>query len=216
MSEASVDDRFRELLKQVRDGTPGAAETLVDEYGPCIRRAVRRRINAKLRDRYDSMDFAQSVWASFFGHLSVVSSFGSSGDLVGYLTRMASNKVIDAGRRTAARPERNSQGKPGHIESGFDYRRSFAEPTPSQNAVAKECRDLLTDQPQSTHRRMVEMKIAGASHQEIAAFAGVSERHVRRVLRRIVRKEFPTSGLSPYEGETQSEEHSTDDDSTDW
>ena len=98
-SESAPSSRFRELLQEVAAGVPDAADKIVSEYGVHILRAVRRRMNRGIREQFDSEDFAQAVWASFFGHLSIVSRFGSEEELAGFLCRMASNKVIDAGRR---------------------------------------------------------------------------------------------------------------------
>ena len=63
--------RFRELIALVRAGDQAASEALVHEYGSHIMRAVRRRMKRRMRDRFDSQDFAQAVWASVFGHLSI-------------------------------------------------------------------------------------------------------------------------------------------------
>ncbi len=84
-------DRFRQLLSRVADGDNEASAELVSEYGGHILKAVRRRMNRSLRDRFDSQDFEQAVWASFFGHISVVQRIDSSGELAGFLTRMARN-----------------------------------------------------------------------------------------------------------------------------
>ncbi len=182
------DDRFSALLAAIRDGCEEASQTLVEEYGSHILRAVRRRMNRRSRERYDSEDFAQSVWASFFGHLSIVSRFNTSGELATYLARMASHKVIDAGRKKSVRSEVNLPDSADTLESPQDRRRQYAEPTPSQVAVAKERWDCLNKDEDEFHRRLLRMRRAGATQQEIADALGVSERHVRRVLDRLSKK----------------------------
>jgi len=48
------------------EGSEDAAREFVATYGPPILRVVRRQMNKCLRSKYDSIDFEQSVWASFF------------------------------------------------------------------------------------------------------------------------------------------------------
>lgn len=185
-SELIRGHRFRELLSKVSAGDASASEKIVEEYGAHILRAVRRRMNRAIRDSFDSEDFAQAVWASFFGHISVVERIGTQGELAGFLSRMASNKVIDAGRRKKSRPETHPDALPG-VEK--DHRRLVSQPTPSQFAVANEEWERLTDDEHQRDQELLKLRRNGATHAEIAKSMGVSDRHVRRILRRIARKQ---------------------------
>lgn len=176
--------RFRELLSRVRDGDEEAGKTIVEEYGRHILRAVRRCMNSRIRDRFDSEDFAQAVWASFFGHLSIVSRIDNERQLAGFLGRMASNKVIDAGRRQKSRPASNASHEE-LPEVVHDHRRRVSEPTPSQFAVANEQWDAIANDENDRNHKILQMLKAGVPRPEIAAAAGVSERHLRRVMQRI-------------------------------
>ena len=179
--------RFRDLLRLVADGDEAASEKIISEYGSHILRAVRRRMNRAIRDKFDSEDFAQAVWASFFGHISVVERINSEGELAGFLARMASNKVIDAGRRRQVRNDTpiDSSRLP---EMEKDNRLNVTQPTPSQFAVANEQWDKLTMDEPDRDLRLLKLKRDGATQAEIAITMGVSERHVRRILSRIARK----------------------------
>jgi len=186
-TESGLQSRFRDLLRRVADGDQTASEQIVKEYGSHILRAVRRRMNQSIRDRFDSEDFAQAVWASFFGHLSVVERIGSEEELAGFLCRMASNKVIDAGRRRQVRNEQNAADEQlPAIEK--DHRRHWSQPTPSQFAVANEQWVILTEDEAERNLKLLELRRDGATQAEIAAEMGVSERHIRRILTRIARK----------------------------
>ena len=59
-------DNFVALMRRVREGSEAAAWELVDKYGGHLRRAVRRVLNPMLRSKFDSLDFVQLVWDSFF------------------------------------------------------------------------------------------------------------------------------------------------------
>ena len=57
---------FSDLLLRLRAGDVEAAETIVRDYGPLIRIAIRTRLtDPKLRRHFDSEDVCQSVMASF-------------------------------------------------------------------------------------------------------------------------------------------------------
>lgn len=179
--------RFRNLLDRVAQGDESASREIVDVYGSHILRAVRRRMNRRMRDRFDSEDFTQAVWASFFGHLSIVSRIETEGELAGFLGRMASNKVIDAGRRQKSRPEANStNGSLPYVVT--DNRLQVSQPTPSQFAVANESWDQLKDNETDKHQQLLQLLREGRSRPEIAQKMGISARHLRRILQRLEQK----------------------------
>src|SRR5581483_2343423 len=60
---------FAELMDEVRLGSHEAAEELWRRYGPYVVHVVRRSLHHRLRARFDSQDFAQAAWASFFAEL---------------------------------------------------------------------------------------------------------------------------------------------------
>ena len=179
--------RFRTLLRRVAAGESAATEALISEYGSHILRAVRRRMNQGVREQFESQDFEQAVWASFFGHISVVERIDNETHLAAFLMRMASNKVIDAGRKAQVRPVQNATpGEMGNVVT--DNRRRISQPTPSQFAVAKEQWGHMVKDEDDRHLRVLKLKRAGATQVEIAAAIGVSERHIRRILSRISQK----------------------------
>lgn len=55
------DDDFFYLIGRVREGSEDAAWQLVERYGGHIRRTVRRALDPRLRSKFDSLDFVQSV-----------------------------------------------------------------------------------------------------------------------------------------------------------
>lgn len=60
------DDDFFLLMRRIREGSEDAAWELFEKYGGYIRRAVRRALNPRLRTQFESQDFVQMVWKSFF------------------------------------------------------------------------------------------------------------------------------------------------------
>ena len=88
-----------ELLERALKDSETSAQEIVDRYGTYILRAVRRRLNKKLRSKFDSTDFVQAVWASFFALTPERLQFERPKELVDFLMGLARNKVVDAVRQ---------------------------------------------------------------------------------------------------------------------
>src|SRR5215218_621879 len=86
----------RAFLDRIRAGDEDAARELLARYEPQVRLVVRRQLPRLLRSRFDSLDFLQSVWGSFFRRVRTgPAEFEDSRHLVAFLARAANNKVID-------------------------------------------------------------------------------------------------------------------------
>lgn len=185
MSENSSENQqdFATLLQRVCEGSADAARDFLQTFGPAIQRVVRRKLTARLRTQYDSVDFEQAVWASFFAQDLRGYKFEGPEALAGYLARLARNKVVDASRQRQAdkydlRRERTLNNAAVLGAASVAAR----QPTPSQVAVANEEWDrLLAGQP-AHHRRLLELRRQGYRAEEIAAELGVHVKTVRRVL----------------------------------
>jgi len=179
---------FAVLLEQICDGSQEAAAEFLRIYGPPILRVVRRRLHEQLRSRYDSIDFEQSVWASFFARDLRTHKFAEPEALVTYLVRMAENKVIDAMRQGGSGKRDIRLECPLQTDSVWlqDAVRARV-PTPSQVAVAREEMDRLLKGRPEHHQQILTMRHSGYSYEEIAAEVGVAVKTVRRVLDRASR-----------------------------
>src|ERR1051326_6897254 len=97
MSES--DNTFRELMDRVQSGSESAARELCQRYEFHLLDAIRRKLNEKIRSKFDSVEFAQGAWASFFASSMANRRFESPKALIAYLTRLAKHKVIEALRQ---------------------------------------------------------------------------------------------------------------------
>jgi len=79
MSDDSRQHHFQALLRQVQHGSPEAARELYDTYVNHVLRGVRVRLWHRMRSKYDSQDFVQQVWASFFDEPERLPDFESPG-----------------------------------------------------------------------------------------------------------------------------------------
>jgi RNA polymerase sigma factor (sigma-70 family) len=176
---------FDQLMRRVRDGCPEAAGEAVARYSPHIRRIVRRRLTPRLRDRFDSQDFMQSVWANFFRAPGRAADFSTPEDLVAFLVHVARCKVINAVRHDLVAGKRDRNRERLGADS-VDTPLAGPGPSPSQVAIAHERWDqLLNGQPEH-YRRALELLRQGYSHDEIAQRVGVHPKAFKRFLRRLL------------------------------
>jgi RNA polymerase sigma-70 factor (ECF subfamily) len=180
-------DQFQGLMRRVREGDQQAARELVKVYSPHILRVVRRRLHERLRTQFDSRDFEQEVWASFFEAAQHHGSFDRPEALVKYLVRVASAKVIDAFRTRVQTANHNPNrarsldgSAAGHAD-GLVAR----QPTPSKVAMAREQWDEMLKSQPVHYRRMLLLLAQGMTQQQIADEMGINARTVRRVIEKL-------------------------------
>ena len=107
------DDDFCNLMRRLGEGSQEAAWELVDRYGEDIRRTVRRVLCIKLRPKFDSLDFVQLVWNSFFRARANFDRFHRPEELAAYLAAMAPKQGGHGGPPAA--DDRKVQRSPGAI-----------------------------------------------------------------------------------------------------
>lgn len=181
---AAAHEDFRTLMDKVRQGSEDAAWQLIDQYGPHILRAVRRRLNARMRSKFDSADFVQAVWASFFTSRCEVVNFKAPEDLIRFLAAMAHNKVISEVRRRMINDKHNVKREEPLHESTLAAPQSSTghAPTPSQVAVARERWERLVAQQPARHRQVLYLRYMGETYEQIAQKVGFNERYVRKIV----------------------------------
>ncbi len=185
---------FAELMEQLLSGSEEAARVLLDEYGRHILRAVRQRLPKDLRPKFDSLDFTQDVWASFFADLPSGKTFNSPQALIAYLTRMAQNKVVDTvrqrfGKKFDVNREESLERKTEGVEDRIPLKSPDA--SASQIFIAKETWEGLLAGMNPVHRRIMVLLRGGKRPAEIAVELKVSEKTVRRVIEKAL-KNLPT------------------------
>jgi RNA polymerase sigma factor (sigma-70 family) len=179
--------RFASLMRAVRAGDDRAAEEIVQLYGHEVLILVRRRLGGHLRRRYESQDFTQNVWASFFAHRERLEGIDSPEALAGFLARLARNKVVTAVREN----DRLKRGAMAIEEVRQDDDASLPEPaTPAAASVSKviiadELWDRLLSKVGEKGRQILELRRLGLSVMEVAERLGIHERTVRRLLDRL-------------------------------
>jgi RNA polymerase sigma factor (sigma-70 family) len=177
-------------MERVRGGNPEAARELFDEYGGHVRRIVRRKLDMRLRTQFDSTDFTQAVWASFFATPADHFAFATPNALVAFLAGMAFNKVaeayrnrVHAAKRDIMREQPLPTNETGESVGPSDPRQA----TPSQEAVANEQWERLLEGQPSHYRLALEMLRRGHTHAETAARLGLNPKQIQRLLQKLHR-----------------------------
>lgn len=174
----------RDLIAQYQNGSTEAGQRLWDLYGILVRQAVRRRLPQELRPVFDSEDFTQQVFASFFDGIGQIPGMERPAQLVAYLQAMAHNKVIEECRRRITGVRRNETGTCSLDASTFT-RSPVADKdaaTPSEFAMGKEFLERCQAELPEEYRRIVELRADGLTYKEVGLALGLHENSVRRIM----------------------------------
>ena len=96
----AVDDDFAALMARAKAGDQAAIRLFLSRFGREVQMMVRARLPQKLRGQYDSSDFVQAVWLSFFSELPRDAPiFQKVVHLRQYLAGVARNKIFEQHRR---------------------------------------------------------------------------------------------------------------------
>jgi RNA polymerase sigma factor (sigma-70 family) len=183
---ADDDQMFYELLRGIKEGSEEAARQFLARYGKYIRHVVRRHMIQKLRAKFDSEDFLQDVCVSFFSHPPGPEEFSDPAALLGFLGKIARNKVTDAAR------QRLAQRRDANRENSLDGSAKFAlenleaaDPTPSEVVGTDESWEALGRGGHPDQKKLLYMLRNGYAQEEIARVLGLSVRHVQRLVQKL-------------------------------
>ena len=183
------ENEFEQLMKRLRTGDPEAGKVLFERYGKAIQRVVRYHLNRHLRTQFDSIDFTQDTWASFFRISAKDFTFQTPDDLMAFLTRTAQHKVIDAYRKRSQHSKDN--GRTLRPIGNNVNKQLSRQPTPSQCAIAEEeWRRLVHNKPPKVQQALAMLR-DGYSQREIAENLGLNVRRIHRLLARLKRLRSP-------------------------
>jgi RNA polymerase sigma-70 factor (ECF subfamily) len=169
---------FQNLVRALRAGDPRAAEELVREYEPLIRRVVRLRLtDPRLRRAFDSVDVCQSILAQFFER-TVRGQFDLSTPegLRKLLVKMALHKFVDKAR--------HEQYHAGGLPDAWEP--ADAGPTPPERALQQDLLQAIRGRLTEKERALLDQRAEGHSWEEIARGTGQSADALRMTHARLV------------------------------
>jgi RNA polymerase sigma-70 factor (ECF subfamily) len=182
----ATDSSFEAAFARACQGSEEDLRQLLHDYGAYIQRVVRSRLDMRLRPKFDSLDFVQMVWASFFAEPGALLRFNNPKQLLKYLAIMARHKVVDEERRRLSDNNRyRATGEQflGERDSEVAERRSDS---PSQCAIARERLQLLESTNCQQEREIMRLRMKGLSYIEIASKLNINERTVRKIVDRLL------------------------------
>jgi RNA polymerase sigma factor (sigma-70 family) len=186
---AKSSHEFAELLNQLQAGSQDAAWQIVSIYGADVHRIVRRTLNRRLRSKFDSMDFVQVVWASFFRTPQKLRDLQSPEQMLAYLITVAKFKVISEVRRRLQSAKYNVNREAVQPDMHQTLGTLVANsPTASAIAIARErWEQILAGEPDQV-KEIVERRMKGVTFTAIAAELNIHERTARKTIQRLLRQ----------------------------
>jgi len=181
------DDDFTDLMARARSGDPVAIRDFLDRFEQEVRVMVRARLPKKLRPRFDSGDFVQAVWQSFFTDPdSPGREFENVAHLRGFLDGVVRNKVHEQHRRLT-RTAKHNMGREERLYISRGDREVLREvaspdPSPSETAQAGDRLEQLVAGFGPREIEVLTLRRQGLTQFEIAQQTGMNERSVRRVI----------------------------------
>ncbi|MFM8252139.1 MAG: RNA polymerase sigma factor [Planctomycetota bacterium] len=185
-----IDLRFPDLVDRMRHGDERAVAELYGQVELAVLRCIRRKLNSGLRTRFDSSDFMQSAWASFFRRIEEVPCFSTEWDLIRHLQAIARNKVTDEVRRNMLCGKRDfrREAKKGVGDQRWPVVVDVADQRQSEPTAMASAREVwhdLNQQLPDLHRHVLELRCEGLTYVEIATSLDIHERSARKIMARV-------------------------------
>jgi RNA polymerase sigma factor (sigma-70 family) len=182
-SETDISD----LIARAKEGDETAIRDFLSQFEQEVRIMVRGRLPKTLRSQFDSMDFVQTVWQSFFSDLrDNPREFENIRHLRGFLAGLARNKVYQEHRRLSRTAKYAlEREEPLYLKKGnkeIDRGLVSPEPSPSETFQATDRLAQLTAGCNPRDVEIITLRHQGLTFDEIAARVGLNERSVRRVI----------------------------------
>lgn len=192
MAMGMTEGDLASLIERARAGDEEAIRNL-QQFEDDIRLMVRVRLPGRLRTQFDSMDFVQDVWQSFFRlYNREPQRFSNVRDLRGYLAGVARNKVFEEHRRLSLTQKYDlGREEPLYVRKGnreIPREVVASDPSPSQDAQARERLAQILEGRTPVEMEVIELRRQGLTYGEIAQHIGLHERTVRRMMESIRRK----------------------------
>jgi RNA polymerase sigma-70 factor (ECF subfamily) len=161
---------FAEFVRRIRAGDAQAAEELVRQFEPLVRREVRLHLeDSRLGRTFDSEDVCQSVLCSFFVRAAAGQfELNQPDNLPQLLVRMARNKMASAARR------QSRQRRDYRRQAGGEALQAAAasSPTPSRLVAGRELLERFRELLSSEERQIADLRAAGLEWAAVAEQLG--------------------------------------------
>jgi RNA polymerase sigma factor (sigma-70 family) len=178
-------DEFQTLIRGMLAGDPEASDRLCRDFEKPILRVVRQTLLQRHRSRYDSLDFVNDVWASFFANPPHEARFDDPEALIAYLARMARNKIGEARRNATTQKNDVEREQSLDVVTRATRGGGLAAPdaSPSQIVGAEDEFQNMLRNRSSVHQGILTLLREGMTYREIADRLNTCEKTVQRLVR---------------------------------
>ncbi|MCI0637535.1 MAG: sigma-70 family RNA polymerase sigma factor [Gemmataceae bacterium] len=173
------------LFEQARQGSAQAVQKLFETFEHALRPIIRIHMTDRMRPAFDSDDFMQDVRLKLLDRCLPREVYDSEESLFAYLVELAKNQVLETRRRYCVyrkhnfnrevpleNPKADAEQLPGRLDAAHDL------------AAAQESFERWQSKLPLAYRRVLVLLRDGYSQQETAAQMHISERTVRRLLKK--------------------------------
>jgi RNA polymerase sigma-70 factor (ECF subfamily) len=167
----SDENSYADFIRRIRAGDARAAEELLRQYEPVIRRQVRYAMtDPRLGRLFDTVDICQTVLASFFFRAALGQyNLDEPDSLVKLLITMTRRKVALKARKYRSRPADRQRVN----ESALEERAAASEPSPSEQFARRDLVDEVRRRLSAEERQLAALRIdEGRAWPDIAARLG--------------------------------------------
>jgi RNA polymerase sigma-70 factor (ECF subfamily) len=158
---------------------PGAAERYFVAFEPYLRMVVRKKLPARMRAKFDSVDVVQSVWADVLrGFREAGWRFLDEAHLRAFLVKLTRHRFIDYVRRHRTAVAR--EAALGELQATDEPASPL--PSPSELVQASELGERMLALCAPAHQELVRLRMGGIPVAEIAARTRLHVGSVHRIL----------------------------------
>jgi RNA polymerase sigma-70 factor (ECF subfamily) len=181
------DDDVAVLMARAKEGDEEAVRDFLSRFEWEVRMMVRARLPKRLRTQFDSVDFVQAVWQSFFSDLRRNGpDFARVEHVRRFLAGVVRNKVFEQHRKLTRTEKYDlSREERLYVRRGDqDVPREVVspDPSPSEAAQADDRLAQLAQGRSAAEVAVISLRRQGLTFNEIATETGVHERTVRRII----------------------------------
>jgi RNA polymerase sigma factor (sigma-70 family) len=183
------DERWAAWVRGFRTGDPDVEREFWDRYGPLLQRVAAGRMADRLRRRVEPEDVVQSACRTFFRRAragQVVLTDSES--LWRLLCAIVITKVREQARfhtRERRSLDREVPLAGGPDDSGGEIPVPGREPPPDEAVAFVDYLEQLLVTLDDEERGVIDLKLQGLTHDEVANRLGLTERTARRVYKRV-------------------------------
>jgi RNA polymerase sigma-70 factor (ECF subfamily) len=186
---AEHDEDWGRMVQGLRSGDAQAMRRFCSEYGDLLHRLADKHLARGVRRRVGPEDVVQSVCRTFLrraqgGEYQLSDSEG----LWGLLCAITLNKVRNVTRFHLRQKRGLNQetGIPSADERGVSgFGPAARGPTPAEAAEFADQFEKIVAELDDEERQVLDLKLQECTHEEVAEKLGISERTVRRLIKKI-------------------------------